>query len=368
MMQVLLSPPQQRFSGRLKELCCNIDSISAALARGSLMDESMLIVAEVEDSTLTDTTYDILSEAAELAESLKYELTVVLMGTDVSPLTDEIIRHGATRVFLLEHRLLASYTTHGYAKVLSDLIHDVEPEIVIFGGTPNGLDLAAAVAARLKTGLVTECTAVRLEAGRLQISKPILEDRVYATFVAESGPPILISFREGITGLRKQVTSDGAEVVRITPVLSEKVIRTKTVRTFKAPARELDVEETDVLVVGGKGVSSVDKWSLIDELAEVLNAGTAGTRMALDAGWIDRDKLIGQTGRTVSPKVCIEAGVSGAIQHHAGLKDAGFIIAINNDPKAPIFKFAHLGIVADLHRLIPALTAKLRQLIHQENH
>jgi caffeyl-CoA reductase-Etf complex subunit CarE len=264
--------------------------------------------------------------------------------------------------------LLASYTTHGYTKVLSDLIHDVKPEIVIFGGTPNGLDLAAAVAARLKTGLVTECTAVKLENGRLQISKPILEDRVYATFVVESSPPVLCCFRAGISGLRKPVTSDGAEVIRVTPVLSENDIQTEIVRTFKAPANELDVEETDVLVVGGKGVSSVDKWRLIDELAEVLNAGTAGTRMALDAGWINRNKLVGQTGRTVSPKVCIEVGVSGAIQHYAGLRDAGFIIAINNDPKAPIFRFAHLGVVANLHRLIPALTAKLRQLIHQENH
>lgn len=332
------------------------------------MVETILIVAEDEDSTLTDTTYEILSEAVELGESLKCELAVVLIGKDVSPLAHEVIHHGAARVFLLEHPLLASYTTQGYAKALSDLIQDVKPEIVLFGGTPNGLDLAAAVAARLKKGLITECAAVKLENGRLQISKPILEDRVYGTFVVESGPPILISFREGVGVLRKYVTSDSAEVIRLTPALSEDDIRTKIVRTFKAPARELDVEETDVLVVGGKGVSSAEKWRLIDELAEVLNAGTAGTRMALDAGWIHRNKLVGQTGRTVSPKVCIEAGVSGAIQHHAGLKDAGFIIAINNDPKAPIFKFAHLGVVADLHRLIPGLTAKLRRLIHQQNH
>lgn len=331
------------------------------------MRKTILVVAETEGAGLCDATCEALSEATELSVRLDFEVAAVLMGRDLSAFTDEIARRGADTIYLAEHDLLADYTTDGYTRVLSELIREKKPEIVLLGGTPNGLDLAARTAARLKTGLVTGCTAVRIRNGILEITKPIFEDRIYSTLSPMSASSVMIAFQPGIIGRKKPLRSGNAEVIRVWPNLVPDDIRTRVVGTFKARPEELDVEETDVLVVGGRGVNSAKNWHLIEELADVLEGGTAGTRMAFDEGWINREKLIGQTGRTVSPKVCIEAGVSGAIQHNAGLRDAGFIIAINNDRNAPIFKFAHLGVVADLHRLIPNLVSKLRQLRSQQS-
>jgi electron transfer flavoprotein alpha subunit len=327
------------------------------------MQKTILVVAEKEGTGLCNSTHEILSEASELARRLDFKVAAVLMGQEILTLADEIARMDVNMVYLIEHTLLSEYTTDGYTKVLSELIREKKPEIVLMGGTPNGLDLAARTAARLEVGLVTGCTAIVNRTSILEITKPIFEDRIYSTLTLKSRSPIMIAFKPGVIGRKKSKGRSAiAEVIRIKANLVPGDIRTKVVKSFKAPSNELDVAETDVLVVGGRGVNSAKNWHLIEELAEALEGATAGTRMALDEGWINRAKLIGQTGRTVSPRVCIEAGVSGAIQHNTGLRDAGFIIAINNDRNAPIFKFAHLGVVADLHRLIPNLVARLRQL------
>lgn len=325
------------------------------------MNRAIWVVAEAEEEGFNEATLEILGEAKELGNQLGCEVASVLMGHNITRPIDELFHYGAAKVYLIEHELLASYTTEGYTKALVDLIQQFSPQIVLFGGTRNGLDLAPRVAARLRVGIVTNCTIIRKRGGILELVQPIYEDRVYRTLVSQSAELIIAAMRPGVIGRDKPDRSRGGEVIRLRPELDPGEIRVKVLESFKTDPKTLDIEEVEILVVGGRGVES-GQWTLIEELAEVLGGGVGGTRMAMDAGWITMDKLIGQTGKTVSPKLCIEAGVSGAIQHTAGLKDAHFILAINKDRYAPIFKVGNVGVVADLSHFLPILISKIREL------
>lgn len=325
------------------------------------MSGSIWVVAEREGEGFTEATLEILGEARDLGNRLGGEVAAVLLGHKITGSVEELFHYGAAKIYLTEHELLASYTTDGYTKTVVDLIHQFSPQLVLFGGTRNGLDLAPRVAARLKVGIVTNCTTISMKGGVLEMVQPIFEDRVYRTQASQSGQPILAVLRPGVIGKDKPNKSSRGEVVRVQPELNPDQIRVKVLESFQADPKTLDLEEVEALVVGGRGVEP-GKWTLVEELAEVLGGGVGGTRMAMDAGWIGMDRLIGQTGKTVSPRFCIEAGVSGAIQHTAGLKEAHFIMAINKDRFAPIFKSANVGVVADLSQLLPILISKIRQL------
>ena len=325
------------------------------------MSGSIWVVAEREGEGFTEATLEILGEAKDLGNRLGGEVAAVLLGDKITGSIEELFHYGAAKIYLTEHELLASYTTDGYTKTVVDLIHQFSPQMVLFGGSRNGLDLAPRVAARLKVGIVTHCTIISTKGGVVEMVQPIFEDRVYRTQASQAAQPVLAVFRPGVIGKDKPNKSRRGDVVRVSPELSPDQMRVRVLESFQADPKTLDIEEVEALVVGGRGVES-GKWALIEELAEVLGGGVGGTRMAMDAGWIGMDRLIGQTGKTVSPQFCIEAGISGAIQHTAGLKEAHFMMAINKDRFAPIFKLANVGVVADLGQLLPLLIAKIRQL------
>jgi electron transfer flavoprotein alpha subunit len=329
---------------------------------GCLVCREIWVIAEQQGAEVSEATLEVLDEAIGIAKRLEYIVASVVIGHRVSGMADVLFRYGATKVYLLDHELLSNYTTDGYAKVLCDLVRQEEPPVVLFGGTRNGLDLASSVSTRLNVGLVNNCTMIRIEDDVLEMTQPIYEDRIYRNVVVKRGSPIMVTMRMGAIGKGQGNPLGQGQVVEIYPKLEPSDIRTKVVESFKADPESLDLEEVDTLVVGGRGVETKEKWGLIEELAQVLGGGTGGTRMAVDAGWISRHKQIGQTGKSVAPRTCIEAGVSGAIQHCAGLRDVDFIIAINKDRNAPIFAVANVGVVADIHQLIPPLVAKIREL------
>jgi len=327
------------------------------------MESSIWVVPELEEGELHDVAFEILGEGRRLADQLKCELAAVLVGWKIAKLADEAIHWGADKVYLVEHQLLESYTTDGYTQVLVDLVKQYTPDILLIGATANGRDFGSRLAARLRTGMVSDCTMLKInKEGILEMSQPIYEDKVSKTIAPCTAKTQIVGIRPGVAGKGKPDTSRQGDTVIVTPSIDAGDIRTRVLERFNADPKALAVEEADTIVVGGRGTQTGEKWHLMEDLAEVLGGCVGGTRMALDAGWIPRERLIGQTGKTISPKLCIEAGVSGAVQHTAGIRDARLVIAINKDRYAPIFKVANVGVVADLHEFIPALVARLQEL------
>lgn len=321
------------------------------------------VVPELQGNELHEVTFEILGEGRRLATQLECEVAAVLIGWKIARLADELIYWGADKVYLVEHELLEHYTTDGYTKILADLVEQHTPSILLMGATPNGHDFGSRLAARLSTGMVSDCTMLKVnEDGVLEMSQPIYEDRVHRTIVSCSGTTQIVAMRPGVVGKDKPDISRRGDIVSITPRITAGDIRARVLERLKADPKTLTPEEADVVVVGGRGMQTVEKWHLVEDLAEVLGGCVGGTRMAMDAGWISRERLIGQTGKSISPKLCIEAGVSGAVQHTAGIREARSVMAINKDKYAPIFKVADIGVVADLHEFIPSLITHLQEL------
>lgn len=320
------------------------------------------IVAEQTKGDLHPVSLELLGEGRKLADSLREELCAILMGQDIETLVDALAQHGADKVYVLEHDLLAEYTTDAYTLALAELIKKQCPSILMLGATPNGQDLAARLAARLETSFASECVELRVNNEKQpEAIKPAYGDKVYSTIVSCTRPPWVVTFRPGAIGVDEADTSHHAEVIRISPEIDPDSIRTKVLEFVEGDPATIDIVEADFIVAGGRGVGDAEHWKLVEELAEVLGAAVAGSRVAVDERWITRDRQIGQTGKTVTPDLYFALGISGASQHTGGMKDSKKIIAINTDRDAPIFKLSNLSILADLHQVVPTLIEKLRQ-------
>ncbi len=319
------------------------------------------VLAEQRNGELQEISLELVGEARKLADEMKEELWAVLVGSSVENLVPPLAHYGADKVLLVEHPLLQNYTTEAYTSVLTGLITQHQPSTVVIGATSNGRDLAPRLATRLKTGLVTECTILKIaENGSLQMTKPTHGGKVYSTFTCNSARPMMATVKPGVLGLGKANTSRKAETVRAE--LSEDLgeIRTKVTGFEKADPRTVDLTEAEIIVAGGRGVGSAEKYRLIEELADLLGGSVGGSRVARDAGWVPFERQIGQTGRTVAPNLIITAGVSGATQFTNGMKDSKAIIVVNKDRNAPIFKIADVGVVGDLNEVLPALIEKVQ--------
>jgi caffeyl-CoA reductase-Etf complex subunit CarE len=324
---------------------------------------SIWVIPELNGSELCEVSYEILAEARRIGTQLKYEVSAVLIGWNTGNLAEELIHWGADKVYIVEHELLTRYTTDGYVHVLSGLIEQYAPSLVIIGGTANGCDYSPRLAARLRAGLVTDCTLLKVSReGTLELTQPTYEDRVYRILGQSSTKTQIVAMRPGVVGKDKPNMARRGDVVNITPNITKENIRTNVLEQTQADPNTLPVQEADVIVIGGRGVQP-DKWHLIEELAEVLRGCVGGTRMALDQGSIKRDRMIGQTGKTISPKLCIEVGISGAIKHTAGIKNPKLVLAINNDKYTLDFKIANVGVSADLNDFLPALITRLKEVL-----
>ncbi|RXI43429.1 electron transfer flavoprotein subunit alpha, partial [Clostridium tetani] len=291
------------------------------------------VFAEQRDGELQKVSLELLGKGREIADKLGVELTALLLGNKIDSIAEELVAYGADKVIYAQNPLLSHYTTDGYTKVICDLVAEEKPEIILVGATYIGRDLGPRVAARLRTGLTADCTALDVEEGtnNLLMTRPAFGGNLMATIVCGEHRPQMSTVRPGVfEKLKKDVAKKG-EIKKIEAKLEMSDIRTKVEDVVKITKNVMDIGEAEFLVAGGRGIGSKENFKMLEELAELLGGNVAGSRAAIDNGWIDKDYQVGQTGKTVRPMVYIAVGISGAIQHLAGMQDSDYIIAINKD-------------------------------------
>ena len=325
------------------------------------------VFAEQRGGELQKVSLEILGEGRKIADKLGVKLTALLLGDNVKKLAEELGTHGADEVLVAESELLKNYTTDGYTKVICDLAKVRKPGILFIGATFIGRDLGPRVAARLSTGLTADCTVldVEVENGDLLATRPAFGGNLMATIVCPDHRPQMATIRPGVfTKLPKSEVEFVTEEVEVNLVDSD--IRTKIIEIVKENKDIVDISEANIIVSGGRGVGSLENVKLLNELAEVLGGTVAGSRAAIDNGWIEKDYQVGQTGKTVRPNIYIACGISGAIQHVAGMQDADMIIAVNKDAGAPIMKIADYAIVGDVAKVLPEMIAQVKAMKEAE--
>lgn len=319
---------------------------------------------EQADGKMTGISLEVLSEARRLADQLSAQVSAVLLGNGVAELTAEAFAYGADCVYVCDDEKLKNYRAATYGKVLESLIEEHRPEIVLFGATNNGHDLASRVAGQLETGLCTSCVRLRQnEDGSLTASRPIYGGNLMEDVVCGEAKPRLYTIRQNaVEKLEPQVGKTG-EVVPVKIDLAEEDTRAKVLEVISAVGGEISLTEAQIIVSGGRGLGDAKGFELIRELADVLHAAVGASRAAVDEGWIPYAHQVGQTGKTVSPKLYIACGISGALQHLAGMKGSDVIVAINKDENASIFSVANYGIVGDLYKVIPVMIEELKKVM-----
>jgi electron transfer flavoprotein alpha subunit len=318
-------------------------------------------MAEVEKGTLAPMSFELLGAARDLADLLGVQVEAVLMGSEVRELADELASRGADVVYVVENDRLGEYQTESYADALASLVREKNPEILLLGATDLGEDLAPRVAQELGTGLLPDCSKVEIDqAERLLLgTRPTYDGELMVTSACPQKRPQIATLRAGAVEPYPPNSSRIAQVETIA-VESERVGVGTRVLELVDELREPGLQQARIVVAGGRGVGA-DGFQLLEELARELRAAVGASRGALDEGWIGQEYWVGGAGGTpVAPDLYVACGISGALQHYLGIKDARFIVAINKDPSAPIFKFADLGIVGDVGELVPALIEELR--------
>lgn len=321
------------------------------------------VFAEQREGELQKVSLELLGEGRKIADKLGVKLTALLIGDNVKSLSDTLGRHGADEVLVAENTLLKHYTTDGYTKVICDLANDRKPGIIFIGATFIGRDLGPRVAARLSTGLTADCTVldVDVEKADLLATRPAFGGNLMATIACPDHRPQMATVRPGVfSKLPDEERNFTVEEVEVK--IEDSDIRTKIVEIVKEAKEIVDISEANFIVSGGRGVGSKENFAILEELAEALGGTVAGSRAAVENGWIERDYQVGQTGKTVRPTIYIACGISGAIQHVAGMQESDMIIAINKDATAPIMQTADYAIVGDLFKVIPEMTAQIKAI------
>ena len=331
------------------------------------------VVAEQNDGRLHDVGLELLSKGRQLADTLGVRLGAVLLGAKVAASAERLIHCGADRVFVGEHDLLAHYQTNPYAKTVARLIEQHRPQIVIFGATPLGRDLAPRVASAVRAGLTADCTDLDIgdhdePASRktyknlLYQIRPAFGGNIIATIVNPERWPQMATVREGVMRMPDADPARHGEVVRFTPDLAAEDFVLKILE-HRRTERKVNLKAARIIVAGGAGVGGKENFRLVWNLANALGGAVGASRAAVDNGWIDKDHQVGQTGTTVRPALYVAVGISGAVQHRAGMSEAQKIVANNADPHAPIFSVAHYGIVGDLNRVIPVMIDAIKKRV-----
>lgn len=322
------------------------------------------VFAEQRDGKLQKVSLELLGKGREITDKLGTELTAVVLGHNIQDIADNLLSYGADKVLACDNKFLSHYSTDAYTKVICDLALEMKPEIIFIGATFIGRDLGPRVSARLRTGLTADCTGLDIdpETNNLMMTRPAFGGNLMATIVCGNHRPQMSTVRPGVFSRLEKDNSriNGEKINHITVKLTEKDIRTKTEEIIKLSKNIIDIGEASVLVSGGRGIGNAENFSKLEELAKVLGGTVAASRAAVDSNWADKAIQVGQTGKTVRPKLYIACGISGAIQHLAGMQDSEFIIAINKNPDCPIMKVADLAIVGDLNKVLPELTAKIK--------
>jgi len=342
------------------------------------------VYAEQRAGKMMNVALELIGEGRRLAREIGPHTKVwaVLIGDQIDGLAQECFDFGADGAWVIEDPLLGRYTTDGYTKVFADLVDEKKPEIVLFGATHIGRDLAPRVAARLNTGLTADCTRLDIKVSSyidyaikyttqdtsdldpasedkgLMQTRPAFGGNLMATIITPNTRPQMATVRPGVMTRREKAEGAKGELVHVTPKLKADDIRIKVIDVVKSAKEIVSLTDADIICSGGRGLGGPEGFTLIKEFADKVGGVVGSSRAAVDAGWIDHSHQVGQTGTTVKPKIYFACGISGAIQHLAGMQTSDMIVAINKDPDAPIFEVADYGIVGDLYKVIPEIIAE----------
>ena len=328
------------------------------------MNKDIYVVVEQVDGVVQKVGIELIGIASKLAADLGQEVVAVLLGKEVKGLAENLIHHGANKVICVEDPILEHYATEPYTKALNAIVEAKKPEIVLYGATSIGRDLAPRVSARVHTGLTADCTKLEIdpETKLLLMTRPAFGGNIMATIVCKEFRPQMATVRPGVMQALPTDTSRTGEVEVFQVDFTDADMNIKIREVIKEKHAKVDITEAKVLVSGGRGIGSPEYFDVLKELADELDGLVTSSRANVDAGWIGRERQVGQTGKTVRPDLYMACGISGAIQHLAGMEDSEFIVAINKDAQAPIFDVADLGVVGDLHKIMPILIDKVRAL------
>ena len=335
--------------------------------------KGVFVFAQQVDNVLDGVAFELLGKGKDLAKDLNTEVTAVLIGSGVKGLADQLAEYGADRVIVVDDPELKDYRTEPYAHALASVINEYKPEIMLVGATAIGRDLGPTVSARVKTGLTADCTSLEIgdfplvatpgkeqKHNQLLMTRPAFGGNTIATIACPDHRPQMATVRPGVMQKIAPITGAKANVVEFNPGFTPNNRYVEILNIVKAVKTTANIMDAKILVSGGRGVGSKENFKLLEDLAEVLGGTVSYSRAVVENGWLPVDLQVGQTGKTVRPQIYFAIGISGAIQHVAGMEDSDLIIAINKDEDAPIFDVADYGLVGDLNKIVPALTAALK--------
>lgn len=328
------------------------------------MSQNVYVLAEQRDGQLQKVGIELIGKARELADNLNQQVVAMLLGDGVKEQANALISHGADKVIVIDNPMLKEYVTEPYTKAVHAILKAKEPEIVLFGATSIGRDLAPRVSARIHTGLTADCTGLAIdeETKLLMMTRPAFGGNIMATIVCENHRPQMATVRPGVMQALDTDQNRQGEIEEFSVSFVDTDMNVRIREVIKSEHKSVDITEAKILVSGGRGLGLAEKFSMLEDLANVLDGEVAASRACVDAGWIDKERQVGQTGKTVRPDLYLACGISGAIQHAAGMENSEFIVAINRDEYAPIFSIADLGIVGDLNAIVPKLTEAIKKI------
>lgn len=337
--------------------------------------KGVYIYAQQVDNEISPIAFELIGKAKELAKDLDTDVTAVLLGSNVKDLVDPLAEYGADKVIVVDDPALETYRTEPYAQALAAVINEFKPEIMLVGATAIGRDLGPTVSARVATGLTADCTVLEIgdfplnaipgqedkqKHNQLLMTRPAFGGNTIATIACPDNRPQMATVRPGVMQKIDPIPGAKAEVIEFDAKLEENDRYVEIMEVVKAVGSVENIMDAKILVSGGRGVGSKENFAMLEELAGVLGGMVSCSRAVVENGWLAQDYQVGQTGKTVRPNVYFAIGISGAIQHVAGMEESDIVVAINKDEDAPIFDVADYGIVGDLNKIVPALTAQLK--------
>ncbi len=328
------------------------------------MANDVWVYIEHKEGATTPMSYELLGIGKRLSTDLGSSLNAFIIGEQIESAAKEAIQYGASKVFAVEGPLFKTFNAEAYSKAAHFLLNKYQPEIALFRATTQGTDVAAGSAAQLGFGLCTDAIGIRVEGGQIKMTRAAFGGNYTVTVVNEKAKPQIVTIRPKAFPMPEQDTAKTGEVVKETFTLAESDLNTKFLEFIKSQVT-INLVEADIIVSGGRGTGGPEGFKILKELANLLGGALGASRAAVDSGWIPYEHQVGQTGKTVKPKIYIACGISGAIQHLAGMKTSDCIVAINKDPEAPIFKSATIGIVGDYKVIVPKLLETFRKKLNK---
>ncbi len=368
-LEMFFTPEEQKILAELAASAApveeEVDPEAAALARKLSEYRGVWVFVEQTEGEPAKVSWELLGVGASLAEKLGVELCALVIGHNVEHLCDESFAHGATKAYLLDAPVYYHYRTEAYVEGCCHLIETYKPEVILMGATGMGRDLAGAIATRVATGLTADCTGLAIDDKRnLMQTRPAFGGNIMATIMCDKFRPQMATVRPNVMPATERKEGAQGVVVRDSFTVPEESILTKVIEIIRDSHGKsaVDITGAEFIISGGRGLMGPENFAMLQELADELGGVVGASRSAVDAGWMPGDRQVGQTGKTVRPKIYIACGISGAIQHLVGMQDSDMVIAINRDKEAPIFEVATYGIVGDLFQVVPAITRKIREL------